>query len=338
MQGYTTCRATALALICAMAIGSAGELRSQSAFSYVYSDSDGIMQMSDSRVSSELTGPMCAAALRLRVIGGGETEYITVYGGDAEVFANDGSRYARRNLEDAYSQAATERIRAVVSASYPVKTLDEVIADANAATEPHRFDTLTESDAIAAAQAAIWSCSNAKEGSAPPLFAYKDTRGAGGKFCYDAEREALINGFRDYLLSLEPQHPEAPIADIFVKSAQASASSNCFSLNIIYGSEGRHCDGAPITLLATSRGGKLSGARSLGGGLFALTLTAKNENQDRLTLTLTGSQRTGGGVYLYRAEGGDAASQCFVGRQTDSETSLLKTLCFSKAAYGASRD
>ena len=114
-------------------------------------------------------------------------------------------------------------------------------------------------------------------------------------------------------------------------------ASRRFSLRITYGADGGHCDGAPITLLAASSDAEISGARSLGGGLFELTLTAKSERQDCLTLTLTGCQRTGAEVYLYCAEGGRTASQRFVGSQPDSETSLRQTFCYYKTAYSESR-
>lgn len=320
--------ALTLAIIYALTLA-ATPAAAQSVFGFVYVESGAIIQQSDSRVGTESTGPMLAASLKLRVIGSRASEYVCVYGGDAETFAHGSVRYACENLEDAklWSQANARRIRAVVNASYPYSPLARVIAEANAATRSERFNSLTEGDAIAAAQAAIWSLANAEPDSRrPPYppFAYVDTKCADGVYRRNAEREVLVNGLRDWLLSLEGEAASVKVTDISAACSPCEKGAG-FSMRVVYQSRYPHADGAPVALLASSVDGEISDSRNLGGGRYSLVLTAKSASQSHMTFTVSGTQRTADDVFLYSAEGGRKSSQYFVGKCASGETDVLQS-------------
>ncbi|MDO4566284.1 MAG: Cys-Gln thioester bond-forming surface protein [Oscillospiraceae bacterium] len=167
----------------------------------VFEEDGGIYQFSDSRVTSEKTGPLSTAVLRL--VSPYDDSPHLCYGCDAETFVFSASAYTAAPLENCplLTKETAARIRAVVHSAYPFISLEELAQRAAAALN-RDMSSLTEGDAIAAAQAAIWCLSNPHE-DGEPAFEYADSKNARGKFAHDPLRAETVNALRDYYLSLE---------------------------------------------------------------------------------------------------------------------------------------
>jgi len=155
---------------------------------------------------------------------GAGANYEVLYCCDAVTGYDNGIHYKRMNLEDSayYTPAAADKIRAIVSISYPFRSMDEMkaalrakgFADAN---------KLTRSEIISAVQAAIWYYANGVKYSYSRTFEVASNSQWGGvmheygaegyenqtwlpvgkrKFAVNTEVGARIDALRDFLIAL----------------------------------------------------------------------------------------------------------------------------------------
>ncbi|MEG2525021.1 MAG: Cys-Gln thioester bond-forming surface protein, partial [Oscillospiraceae bacterium] len=312
---------------CAAALFFAPDAKAEDAFEYRLGSQDGIDIISSHRIGLENGGPLSVAIMKLRVVGSYPQQYIFVFGCDPQTFVTQEMEYACKNLEDSeyFSNAMAERIRAIAQSAYPFVPLDKMVSDANGALGDMRFSDISEDDAIAAAQAAIWSCADCDSSFSEPTatYGYKDTRGPSGRYTPNSTNRSRVNGLRDWLLSLPPKTANTPIAGIDL-SAEPLSSSSGFKMRISYWANGRDAAGGTIPLCAASFDGSISEARSLGDGRFTLLLESRRSEQSSMNLAVMGTQQIGEDAYLYCAKGGRKASQCFVGVARGAEVSICE--------------
>jgi len=93
----------------------------------------------------------------------GNSNYDVLYCCDLETAIEDGTYYKRVNLEDSnyYDDEAADRIRGILTNSYPYITVDEM-KESLAANGFENADKLTRAEILSAVQSAVWTCAHGK--------------------------------------------------------------------------------------------------------------------------------------------------------------------------------
>lgn len=286
----------------------------------------------------------------------GEGAYasIPVYCADAVTDGVGGYEYRRINMEDSgyFSDAVAGRLRAVFLNSFPFVTDMNVIANAVNAWSGETYAdvvNLTESEAISATQAAIWTLTNDVQVYDPYLGTggyYEESEMVDTTIFNQAATEYTdgnIAALYDYLMALSPV---APISTVVSDAAFNETRVECVQAEdgtytaIITTTVTAHVDeGDRLTLTAVSADQvSESVAVSNGTKTYTLTLTGLSDNTNDITVNIDGYQDASD-VFLFDPLNGRDASQTMLGydestlpvhaektiNPTDRELNLYKT-------------
>ena len=211
---------------------------------------------------------------------------------DSSKYIVQDSLYERTNLEDAdyFSHEQAALIRAIIRAAYPFTSLDSLRAAAN-------LPELTSTEAVTAAQLAIWKTSNANDLTSP---------------------NPRINTLKAWFLALAPvENGTSPVGDISIKSFAQSDGATC-SVSYRYSTAAVNADtGLPVALTH----GFTADLAALGATVTsnvapdgAVEVSVTNLPLDaNFTFFVTGTQNVVFDAYFYSPQGGRCASQSLVG-------------------------
>lgn len=263
----------------------------------------------------------------------GEGAYasIPVYCADAVTDGVAGYEYRRINMEDSdyFSDEVAGRLRAVFMNSFPYVTNMSTVADAvnawitNSGEAYAQVVDLTESEAISATQAAIWTLTNHVEVYAPYL-------GTGGYY-NESEMvdttifgqqatdytEGNITALYHYLVSLDPMKPLSTVVSdaAFGETAVSCtlADDGTYTAKLTTTVTATVDEGDMLTLTAVS-GDLVSDTVSVSNGTntYTLTITGLTENTGDITVNLDG-QQDASDVFLFDPLNGRDASQSMIG-------------------------
>ena len=272
-----------------------------------------------------------------------ENNYLLTYCCDLVHPTVDGVLYKRVNLEDSgyYDANAAAHIRAIVQASYPFVSMEEM----KASLKKNGFaqaDELNRGEIIAAVQMAIWAYSNETDEEAAETIA--DAIVDGGVFNYNTknwcnpwhdyqnelwdwwnggnmtpspEASARVDALTEYLCKLKPvsaKRDQIIISSIeLVKSTPSSVSPDTYQMMLKIRLNGMSKEGgnAVITVTPEENGAPVSIPVEAGKDQYYVTVEAKYG--DTVNVTVDGTQVLSKGVYYYEPLGGRSVSQCLVG-------------------------
>jgi LPXTG-motif cell wall-anchored protein len=285
----------------------------------------------------------------------GVSNYDVAYCCDIETGLAWGHDYRRINLEDAgyFSKTSAEHIRAIVSASYPYVSIDQMKANMKAqGLNAAYVDSLSRSDIIAGVQMAIWYYSIAGEMAAEDAKYFADisvTKNigiyftpihdytselwqwlpAGGQRSYDPKSAPRINNLIYCLCNLPPQ--KAAEASIVISEIQVGrvdlipGDNNLYNLGLHVLLNGTPGEEDNIILRVTSYSTDSEGnqvktdtaaIRAEYAREFGLSINARYG--DTIAVEVEGTQYMPEDVYFYEAEGGPKVSQSLVGISSGS--------------------
>lgn len=260
----------------------------------------------------------------------GEGAYasIPVYCADAITDGIAGYSYRRVNLEDSgyFSDETAGRLRAVFLNSFPYKTdMSAVAATVNAwnSGEYDEVVDLTESEAISATQAAIWTLTNNVEVYAPYL-------GTGGYY-QESEMvdttifhqqasdytEGNITALYHYLMALSPVAPISTVVSDAAfgetTAAWVQAEDGTYTATITTTVTASVDSGDRLALTAVC-GDCVSDAVAVSNGTntYTLTIAGLAEDTGDITVNIDGTQDASD-VFLFDPLNGRDASQTMLG-------------------------
>ena len=268
----------------------------------------------------------------------GKSNYEVVYCCDVDTMIKDGTYYKRVNLEDStyFDDAAAEKIRAILTNSYPYVTVEDMKA-ALAESGFADANKLTRNDIIAAVQSAIWVSANGLNVEDMRYqksyrvsdnlqwgYPMHDTSSESGLdvsgnrvFKTYPETGKRIDDLVDYLLALEsakaaPEQIVITKLDI-INTSMSDSRTGVYNLTIDVklnnsGSSDSdeiaidiYVDGASVATKSVERGTDTY--------QFELQATAGQS----IKAVVSGTQVLEEGVYFYEPEGGRDISQSLVG-------------------------
>lgn len=278
----------------------------------------------------------------------GRSNYEVLYCCDVETPMVYGTDYKRVNLEDSgyFTEDSANHIRGILTNCYPYISLSEMKSRLKAAGLSEAFvDQISRSDAISAAQMAVWTYANSIDAGSYGYFASVDiTRNTGIYFTplhdhsnevwewfsqkrvrtYDARAEYRVNMLAYFLYQMPPVPPQNEtivVSELDVTRAMVEANgdgSYRVGAYVSLRSGGSAEDNLKVTMTSYqvnpdgSRTPVDSTAHYLNGeAKLSMNVDAFPDNI--IEFTLEGSQALGKGVYFYEPRGGRHASQCLVG-------------------------
>ena len=280
-----------------------------------------------------------------------ESNYIVGYCCDIETGLEYGSYYKRINLEssDYFDIDEAQRIRAILTNSYPFATMEEMKSSLKEGGLNAEFvDTLTRADIIAAVQMAVWSYANINDGAADglsyfatinvppntniyfnPLHDYTnevwDWLPAKRQRTFDTRAQYRVNTLAEYLCNLEPVEAtpdQIVISELeVVKTELIDEKDGLFHITMYVALNGGGNENDDLTIHATSYKENTDGSVTLtekseckaerNNGLYAITTHAKVG--DKIKITVDGTQVLSKSAYFYEPENGRNSSQSLVG-------------------------
>ena len=278
----------------------------------------------------------------------GQSNYEVLYCCDVETQLAYGTDYKRVNLSDSgyFSKSSADHIRGILTNCYPYISLDEMKSRLIAAGAKADFvSQISRSDAISAAQMAVWTYANAYDNGTYGYFASVDiTRNIGryftplhdrnnevwewlaqgGRRSYDARAEYRVNMLA-YLLCQFP--PVSAGSDTTISSSlevtRASVEPNGdgtyrVGAYVNLQSGGSADDQLKITMASyhqNSDGSRtlVDSTSCLAGGSAKVSMYVDAWPGNVIEVTLDGYQVTSRDVYFYEPRGGRTVSQCLVG-------------------------
>lgn len=285
----------------------------------------------------------------------GVSNYDVTYCCDILTGLEWGTDYRRINLEDAdyFSKTSAEHVRAIVSASYPYVSLDQMKANMKADGMDAAFvDSLTRSDIISGVQMAIWYYSIAEQMASEDAKYFSDISvtnnigtyftpmhdfttelwqwlPAAGQRSYDPKTAYRVNNLIYYLCNLDAK--KAVKESIVISEVQVGR------VDLIPGNDGLYNIGLQILLNGTpgdedniilrvtsyatdDEGNKVQTATAAiqaeNAREFGLSINARYG--DTIAVEVEGDQYMPADVYFYEAEGGPTVSQSLVGISSGS--------------------
>lgn len=270
---------------------------------------------------------------------GSGANYEVLYCCDADTGYATGIHYKRINLEDStyYSNAAADKIRAIVSISYPFKSEAEMksilkskgFADA---------DKLTRGEIISGVQSAIWYFANNNNG----IYRYSQTfdvatNSQWGSVMHDFAKAGIetrwwntgkrvftvngevgdrINALREFLIALpgvDAKAGQIVITNLEIKDiAPVEKADGIYRVSLdakLNKKANKKTD--DVTLTVTVNGTAVYTKSDFNGNGVNMTVEAKNG--DVIEVVVAGTQILDTGVYFYEPEGGREKSQSLVG-------------------------
>lgn len=279
----------------------------------------------------------------------GVSNYEVLYCCDVKTPMSYNIDYKRMNLEDSdyFSDASADHIRGILTNCYPYVSLEEMKQRLKAAGMKAEFvDGITRSDAISAAQMAVWTYANtiSEEANYGYFASVGITANTGVYFTplhdhsnevwewlpqsrrrsYDARAEYRVNMLAHFLCRL----PAVSAGENTTLAAQMEVTRALVEPNgdgtyqvgvyVTLPSGGTESDRMQVTMTSYQVGADGSKtARSKDyrtvGGDTRITLFVTAKPGDEIQVTLDGTQTAPSGVYFYEARGGRDASQSLVG-------------------------
>lgn len=261
---------------------------------------------------------------------GGEGAYasIPVYCADAVTDGVGGYAYRRINMEDSgyFSDDTAGRLRAIFLNSFPFqRDMDQVAAAVNAWSGAEYADVvnLTESEAISATQAAIWTLTNDVAVYAPYLGTggyYEESEMVDTTIFRQSESEYTggnITALYHYLMGLEGIAPMSTVAsdaafgELAVECTQAEDGTYTATVTAVVSAVVD--EGDQLSLTAVS-GTTVSDTVPVANGTntYTLTLNGLEDCSGEITVNIDGYQDASD-VFLFDPLGGREASQTMLG-------------------------
>lgn len=280
----------------------------------------------------------------------GESNYDVTYCCDYDMMVQWGTDYKRVNLEDStyYSKAQADKIRAIVTSSYPYLTVDEMKANLIEGGLSEKFvNSLTRADIISAVQMSIWNYSNTElidpnnAGYCGTVSATKnsgirwftvlhdytselwDWLPAGGQKTYDDSAAFRVNNLIHYLCSLEGiEAPEGSVVISDMKIGRVDLIPNTddlynVGLHVMLNEGCDAKDDVSLKVTSYSEDGKITSTKSIKVGTskeYTLTINAKVG--DTIKVTAEGTQHVDKSVYFYESEFGQKNAGSTKGSQS----------------------
>jgi len=278
----------------------------------------------------------------------GQSNYEVLYCCDVETPMAYTTDYRRINLEDSgyFSADSADHIRGILTNCYPYVTLDEMKSRLiNMGMKAEFVNEISRSDAISAAQMAIWTYANAIESGSYGYFASVDiTRNMGVYFTalhdhtneiwewlpqkqrrsYDARAEYRVNMLAYFLCQMAPvaSLPETTVAsEMEVTRALVEANGDgSYQVGAYVNLPTGGGENDELKVVMASYQVNADGSRTLvdrsvryaeGERRFSMGVTARPGNV--IEFTLDGYQNIYNGVYFYEPRGGREVSQSLVG-------------------------
>lgn len=279
----------------------------------------------------------------------GKSNYDVFYCCDVETPMHYGTDYRRVNLEDSgyFTVDSAEHIRGFLTNCYPYVTLEEMKTRLKEAGMKAEFvDQITRSDAISAAQMAVWTYANAIEDESYGYFASVDIRRNTGIYftplhdhtnevwewlpqervrSYDARAEYRVNMLAYFLCRMDPvpASTQTTIASKLELSRAViipNSDGNGYQVGAYVNLPTGGTTGDSLKVTMSSYRQNPDGTRKLvdrathyanGERRFPMYVNAWPE--DIIEVTLEGTQSLGKGVYFYEPRGGRDTSQSLVG-------------------------
>ncbi len=263
----------------------------------------------------------------------GEGAYasIPVYCCDAITDGVGGYAYRRVNLEDSgyFTDEMAGKLRAVFMNSFPYQKNMSVLAAAVNAWAGDSYEdvvSLTESEAISAAQAAIWKLANEEIDNV--IAPYNGTNYNRydkaemvdtGIYTQKASEytDNNITALYNYLINLEPMKvqdrviTDSAFSNTYIRYNLESNGTYTAIVTTTVSAE--IDDGDSLSLTAVS-GNAVSGSKAVlnGTNTYTLTIPGLSNDQGSVTVNIDGEQDASD-VFLYDPKGGREASQTMIG-------------------------
>ena len=290
--------------------------------------------------------------------------YLVAYGCDLSTRTRAGTRYRRRNLEDAVflSESAAQRMRAVLQCAYPFVSAEEMLARLVAAgvleerngivSAPENFKkenaerTVSESELLSAVQTAVWACAAGEDTAGPKLSgAYTETAAPGlaGRTVnpdgYDGRTREIqrvknnISAVYDYLTGLGTADAPAPdrlVTDLTLTALRTDDGTGEATATVRLRLNGTP-DAEDALVLRVGETRYAIANPNLGLPVIEpdadgcyTLLLAGLTEEGSVTLEVSGTQTVAAGAYLYEPYGGQDAAQCMVGVYGGTAQVLLR--------------
>ena len=278
----------------------------------------------------------------------GQSNYEVLYCCDVETPMAYTTDYKRVNLEDSnyFSEDSANHIRGILTNCYPYVTLDEMKSRLiNMGMKAEFVNEISRSDAISAAQMAIWTYANTFEDGSYGYFASVDiTRNTGIYFTalhdhtneiwewlpqkqrrsYDARAEYRVNMLAYFLCQMPPvaAQPDSTIASELkvTRALVEEKGDGSYQVGAYVNLQSGGAEEDSLKVIMASYRENADGSRTLidrtvrfadGESRLSMGVTAWPGNI--IEVTLEGSQETAKDVYFYEPRGGRYASQSLVG-------------------------
>ena len=253
----------------------------------------------------------------------GKSNYDLVYCCDAATGSEAGNYYKRLNLEDSeyFTVDEAEKLRAILSNSYPFVSVEEAKAALKAAGFA-QADELDRSELITATQAAVWSIANkgngdsydyAKTASTPQKHTWGGnlhdfsaeivnfTDSASKKYMTPAGVGDRINALRDFYLAMEGVHAENDqivISKIDIKNSKIAGSRDTYKVTLDVALNHGADDNDSVTLNVYVNG-VLTDVTVEVNEASEYTVSLEAKANDTIKVEVTGTQNLEKGVYFY---------------------------------------
>ena len=278
----------------------------------------------------------------------GQSNYEVLYCCDVDTRLTYSTDYKRVNLEDSgyYSKDSSDHIRGILTNCYPYISLEEMKSRLIAAGMKEDFvDQISRSDAIAAAQMAVWTYSNVIDNGSYSYFASVDIKRNTGIYftalhdhtnevwewlpqartrSYDARAEYRVNMLAYFLCQLPPVSAKAATtiaSKLEVTRALVEANENgSYRVGLYVNLPSGGSDQDYLKVKVTSYQQNADGSRTmvdrttcLADGDSKLSLCVDAWPGNTIEVTLDGYQITEKDVFFYEPRGGRNTSQSLVG-------------------------
>lgn len=228
------------------------------------------------------------------------TKYVA-YCIDESNYTKDNQKYSLVNVEDAdyYNIESANKIKNIVINSYPYITIENLKTLSG-------IKTLTDTQAIAGSQAAIWHYSNSE---------YKTQIKGNSKLLYDW-----------YLKLPELSNDSAKVSDIDIKQ-ETNIVNGKYEVTILYKATQKNSDGTDISLqynfdkdLKNEYGAQIEETVDNQTGYNIVKISNLNKNA-KFNVYVSGNQKLKSNAYFYMPKGGRTAAQALVSVRSD-QTSI----------------
>lgn len=226
---------------------------------------------------------------------------------DSTTYIVNNSLYSRADLAatDYFDADDAAKIRGIVKNAYPFMTMTELIAKS-------AIPTLTSTQAITAAQLAIWKIAN------DAVFTQSDPN---------------VTALYNWYMALAPiTQTKTPIGTVQLTAA-CVPSGSAFEAIFRYSTDGVNVDGSPVALThtfdkdVTAEYGATVSAESLPDGVTEVRVTGVPADA-QFSIRVSGTQQVAFDGYLYQPQGGRCTSQVLVGAY-EGDTSLYAEMPYT---------